>query len=203
MGSPESVARPRRPRAGLWRAGPAGAAGPGRTRALPGAGEPRARPLFERAVWAAPLCAGVGCALLLAVRAVEMRTVAKRPARVGSRAVSLSLSSLSLSLSSLSLSLSFTLSLKKAPFINLEMDEMGITMVLGRAFPDLKLCLPFKRHICIELSYLDPRNVRRVRPFPGVSHTIEFFFSNVLLLFSNPLPTFLQTPYKFSLIPKP
>ena len=32
---------------------------------------------------------------------------------------------------------------------------------------------------------------------------IEFFFSNVLLLFSNPPPTFLQTPYKISLNPKP
>ena len=34
--------------------------------------------------------------------------------------------------------------------------------------------------------------------------TIEFFFSNVLPLFSNPLPpTFLQTPCKFPLNPKP
>ena len=30
-----------------------------------------------------------------------------------------------------------------------------------------------------------------------ISMTIEFFFSNVLPLFSNPSPTFLQSPYKF------
>ena len=39
--------------------------------------------------------------------------------------------------------------------------------VLGRTIPDLKLSLQLKRHICIELSCLDPRIVRRVRPFPG------------------------------------
>ena len=41
------------------------------------------------------------------------------------------------------------------------MNEMGIG-----CWGDLKLSLPLKRHICIELSYLDPRIV------PGVIHTI-------------------------------
>ena len=43
--------------------------------------------------------------------------------------------------------------------------------VLGRTLPDLKLSLLLKRHNCIELSYLDPRIVRQVRPLPGVSRT--------------------------------
>ena len=37
--------------------------------------------------------------------------------------------------------------------------------------PDLKLSLPLKRHVCIELSHLDPRIVRRARPLPGLSRT--------------------------------
>ena len=37
----------------------------------------------------------------------------------------------------------------------------------------------------------------------GVALSIEFFFSNVLPLFSKPLSTFLQTPHKFLLNPKP
>ena len=40
---------------------------------------------------------------------------------------------------------------------------------MGRTIPDLKLSLQLKRHVCIELSYLDPRIVRRVRPLPGMS----------------------------------
>ena len=54
----------------------------------------------------------------------------------------------------------------KAPFINLEMNEMGIG-VLGRTMPYLQLSLQLKRHVCIALSYLDPCIVRRVRPLPG------------------------------------
>ena len=34
--------------------------------------------------------------------------------------------------------------------------------VLGRTIPDLKFSLQLKRHVCIELSCLDPRFVRRV-----------------------------------------
>ena len=41
------------------------------------------------------------------------------------------------------------------------------------------------------------------RPVRQVRRTIEFFFSNVLLLFSKPPPTFLQIPCKLSLNPKP
>jgi hypothetical protein len=43
--------------------------------------------------------------------------------------------------------------------------------VLGWTLPDLKLSLLRMRHICIELSYLDPRIVCQVRPLPGVSRT--------------------------------
>ena len=43
--------------------------------------------------------------------------------------------------------------------------------VLGRTIPDPKPSLQLKRHVCIDLSYLDPRIVRRVRPFArGVPH---------------------------------
>ena len=34
--------------------------------------------------------------------------------------------------------------------------------VLGKTIPDLKFSLQLKRHVCIELRYLDPRIVRRV-----------------------------------------
>ena len=41
---------------------------------------------------------------------------------------------------------------------------------MRRTIPGLKFSLPLKRHICIELSYLDARIVRRrVRPLPEVS----------------------------------
>ena len=42
---------------------------------------------------------------------------------------------------------------------------------VGRTIPDLKLSLPLKHRICIGLSYLYPRIVRRVRPLPRVSRT--------------------------------
>ena len=43
--------------------------------------------------------------------------------------------------------------------------------VLGRIVSDVKLFLLLQRHICIKLSYLDPRIVSRVRPLLGVSRT--------------------------------
>ena len=51
--------------------------------------------------------------------------------------------------------------------------------MLGRTIADLKLSLLLKRHICIELSYLDPRIVRRVRPLPGVSRTCAVMINSL------------------------
>ena len=51
--------------------------------------------------------------------------------------------------------------------------------VLGRTLPDLKLSLLLKRHNCIELSYLDPRIVRQVRPLPGVSRTCAVMINSL------------------------
>ena len=51
--------------------------------------------------------------------------------------------------------------------------------VLGRTIPDLELSLQLKRHVCIELSYLDPRIVRRVRPLPGVYRTCAVMINSL------------------------
>ena len=51
--------------------------------------------------------------------------------------------------------------------------------VLGRTLADLKLSLLLKRHICIELSYLDARIVRQVRPLPGVSRTCAVMINSL------------------------
>ena len=51
--------------------------------------------------------------------------------------------------------------------------------MLGRTLPDLKLSLLLKRHNCIELSYLDPRIVRQVRPLPGVSRTCAVMINSL------------------------
>ena len=59
---------------------------------------------------------------------------------------------------------------RKAPFVNLEMNDMGIGC-WGETLPDLELSPLLNRHNCIELSYLDPHIARQVRPLPGVSRT--------------------------------
>ena len=52
-------------------------------------------------------------------------------------------------------------------------------MGVGRTISDLKLSLQLKRHVCIELSILDPRIVRQVRPLQGVSSTCAVMINNL------------------------
>ena len=54
----------------------------------------------------------------------------------------------------------------------------------------MKLSLPLKRHICTELSYVDPRILRRVRPLPGVSRACAVMINSL----ENPISHDQQQP---------
>ena len=83
-------------------------------------------------------------------------------------------------------------SLSKAPFslafkgaLHRSRNERDGRRVMGRTIPDLKLSLQLRRHVGIELGYVDPRIVRRWRPLPGVSRTCAVMINSL----ENPIHT--------------